>query len=72
MDNNQVRNLVRKVNGELMLNTSLRTEEKETHLKTAKELTIEEVQFALEVLYTYQNAYWEISDRMKVRLGMLN
>ena len=70
MDNNQVRNLVRKVDGELMLDTSLWTDEKKTHLKTADELTTEEVQFILEVLYSYQNAYWEISDRMKVRLGM--
>lgn len=60
VDKNQLKRLVRKIDGEVMLDTSMWGGD----LKTADELTTEEVRFVLGVLYSYQKGYWEISEKM--------
>ena len=60
MDNDRIKNVVRVVDDILMFDVSIWTGEKETHLKTAQEMTSEEVLMALSALYMYQSEYWSL------------
>ena len=74
MDTDRIRNVVRVVDDILMFDVSVWTGEKETHLKTAQEMTKEEVLMALSALCMYQTEYWKLYDqvmRMLEKVGMI-